>query len=277
MNELSVPVIDRLLELGALSQRLELPDGSDDVVLLPQSLKLESIKRVTPPKRIEELVLLDDCESFCAYVNAYKYGGDSDAATVIFARVSDSGAKLEAILDYHAAEPAWCRHIARFNPQLTTEWQLWCAADRKPMTQVQMAEWLEENANLMVVPTGAELLELVQTLDGKSDVRFNSTVRLHNGANSLNYDEDVQVRGQVSTKNGTIELPREITAAIAPFEGAQPYGVRARLKTKIEGRKLTLWFETVQKHLIIRDNVRYILETVAQKTGIKPYLGEVAD
>lgn len=55
--------------------------------------------------------------------------------------------------------------------------------------------------------------------------------------------------------------------------GAARYEVKARLKYKIESRKLSLWFETIGLHVIIRDSVRAIIEKVTADTGINPLIG----
>lgn len=47
----------------------------------------------------------------------------------------------------------------------------------------------------------------------------------------------------------------------------------ARLKTRIESRKLVIWFETVQKPKIIRDSILDTVKLVTEKTGIVPLIG----
>jgi hypothetical protein len=51
------------------------------------------------------------------------------------------------------------------------------------------------------------------------------------------------------------------------------YKVNARLKYRIEGRKLSFWFETVTPHQIVRDAVQGVLDRVATATNIWPLLG----
>ena len=272
MNEESRETIDRLLELGAKAPEQITITGSPPVVMLPGDCKLESLERFYPPQRIKQNPLFLEAGSFVDYVNRFKAG-----ATLIFARVTESGAGFIALLDYHTAAPellpAYCAHTARFDTLETPEWKIWMAANRKQMDQVTFATWLEDNAGLFTDPTGADLLELVQTLEGKSEVRFNSGVRLQSGGNKLHYDEDVTLRGASTTKEGEVDLPAVLTAGIAPFQGGPQNEVKARLKYRIEGRKLSLWYETIAMHVIIRDSIMLLVKLVAEKTGITPLLG----
>lgn len=265
--------INRIVELGVAAAKPEVQTNGDKAfAFLPSDTKAHDLSAFFPPTHIARAVEVLDAGSFADYVNRYKTD-----RTLLFAKVSDSGAVLKAILDYHGAAPELkaerCEHTAIYSTADTSEWKTWMAANRKPMNQVEFATWLEDNLPLFVEPKGADLLELVKTLVGKSDVRFTSSLRLDSGANQLHYDEDVSLKGQTTTKPGDIELPNIITAGIAPFQGAAKYEVKARLKYRIENRKLSLWFETIGVHTIIRDSVLEVVKEIEGKTGIKPLLG----
>lgn len=148
-------------------------------------------------------------------------------------------------------------------------------ANGKRFDQVAFATWLEEHQDLITTPPGAELLEFVETLEGKNSVRFNSAVRLQSGGNALSYDEDVELQGRVNTTAGKMVLPKVIVAGIRPFQGVAKYEVQARLKYRIESRKLSLWFETVAMHRIVRDAVGDVQADVAAKTEIVPLAGAI--
>lgn len=265
--------IDRIVELGMPHGPLDAGKDGDPFALVPNGMELVSLAEFLPPKRIRRNVCLQDAGSFADYVNRFKTDN-----TMIFAEATETALTLEAILDYHGAapelKPARCEHRATYQTCNTPEWREWLAADRKAKDQVSFATWLEDNAPLFREPAGSELLELVRTLTGKSDVRFQSAIRLDSGSNRLHYDEDVELRGQVSTREGDVELPTNVLAGIAPFYGSVAYEVRARLKYRIEGRKLALWFETISVHAIIRDAILGVTKFVAEKTGIVPLLGK---
>lgn len=269
--------VQACVDLGrALGQPITNPlPGGEPFVVLPKGYTVADISAHAPPTHIRTKVALTEPAAFIAYVNRFK-----TERTLIFAHVTDTGAKLSAVLDYHGKpgeehQAARLAHVATFECLPTTEWRRWVEANTKRFDQVGFATWLEENQDLLVTPNGAALLEFVQTLEGKNSVRFNSAVRLQSGGNALQYDEDVELRGSVTTTTGKMELPNFIEAGIEPFQGMGKYKVRARLKYRIESRKLTLWFETVAMHRIVRDAVAGVLKDVAEKTALVPLAGTI--
>lgn len=272
MSDITKEAIDRISELGTLAARPPVQTADKHFAFLPATVKAEDLSKFFPPTHIQSNVGLLDADSFGDYVNRFKTEN-----TLIFAQVTDSGATIRAVLDYHGSAPSLapgrCAHTVTYATADTAEWRAWTAANRTKMDQVNFATWLEDNLPLFVEPKGADLLELVKTLIGKSDVRFTSGIRLESGANTLHYDEDVSLKGQITTKPGDIDLPGIITAGISPFQGAAKYEVKARLKYTIEGRKLRLWFETIGVHGIVRDSVLAVVKKIADKTGIVPLLG----
>lgn len=267
--------LDRLLELGAnLAHVKNLPaeDGHVPFGIIPSGCKAEDLSKFFPLQRIVQSVKLLEAGSFIDYVNRYKTGD-----TLIFSAISETGVEFTALMDYHTAAPAlcpgYCSHRATFVAIETPEWKVWKAANRLAMTQVGFATFLEDNLSLFVQPTGAELLEMVRSLHGHRNARFNTALRLDNGSYSVSYDEDVVVKGSSITSNGELELPPTITAMLAVFQGSDPYAVQARLKSRCEDRKLVLFYETISLAKIIRESILLLVEQVAEKTGIVPLLG----
>ena len=270
--------------------------GGEHFIVLPNGT-VQSLAGLMPPARVRERVALIDAGSFCDYVNRFK-----NPDTQIFATVTDKGAKLTAIIDYHGApnrnntlgpaeligvvSPRYGHHIATLDMIETEDWKAWVAANGadNAMSQEEFATWLEEHEHLFNNATlpgelkGAQLLELICTLHAKSNVRYNKQIRLQNGANRFDYEEDVVVAGNVTTgtRPGAMDLPAMIYAAIQTHEGGEAYQVPARLKTRISGRALVIWFETVNLQKLVRDAVKGAVETVTEKTGIIPLLGSVA-
>lgn len=268
--DLTKESIETIAAIGAGQAKPVIVGEGDPFIILPNHYHAEDISKFLAPTRIQAQPQMIESGSFIDYVNRFK-----SEDTLIFAGVSDTGANLVAILDYHTEglEPAYCAHRVTFQTIPTKEWSDWMAANTKRMDQVAFATWLEENYPLITDPSGAVLLELVQTLIGKSDVRYNSAIRLKSGSSKLDFEEDVTLRGTSTTKEGEVELPQVITAGIAPFQGTEKYEVKARLKYRIESRKLQLWFETIAQHRIVRDAILGIVKEIAEKTKIIPLIG----
>ena len=159
--------------LGMAKPEIQTPMGAQPFVVIPQTQKVESLEKLFPPTRIKLSVNLLEAGSFIEYVNRFK-----SANTLIFANVTETDVRFKAILDYHTPAPgltaAYCDHIATFSAIETPEWKTWKTFDRKPCSQVDFATFLEDNVDLFVLPSGAELLELVRTLHGHRNARFNT-------------------------------------------------------------------------------------------------------
>ena len=279
--------IELLLQTGRAQQEVRDNIAGDPFFITPSGVAT-GLKGFYPPRRIEQSVTLLDAGSFISYVNAYKR-----PQTVIFADVTETGCTLTAVLDYHAPPtaqtpelPMYCRHKATFTAIETPEWKIWKAANRQSMSQVEFATWLEDNLHLFVQPlkedgtpdkdspTPAELLELIRSLHGHQNARFNTALRLDNGAFSVSYDEDVVVKGTTTTRSEALELPKQISAGFAIFQGAVKYAVTARLKTRCNERKLVVWFETIALHVIVRESIMALVKQVGEQTNIVPLLGK---
>lgn len=275
MSGITDNIASLLLQQGAKAPSiLQLPDGGEKVVVIPNGMSVQSMKHFCPPQRIEQTVTLLEAGSFIEYVNRFK-----DGDTLIFAEATATGVTFRAALDYHMAKdrtPRHVKHSAYFAAIETPEWQVWSRFDRQFMSQLNFATFLEDNQQLFVEPKGADLLELVRTLHGSVSARFNTSLRLETGAHSVSYEEDVVVRGQTgTTKTKDMTLPPEIVAGFAVFQGAAPYKIKARLKSRVQDKQLILFYETIQKHAIVRESILLLVKQIAEKTGITPLLGKV--
>lgn len=275
---LTKETLDRIVELGA-EPSIE-GGGDKEFAIAPSGFNVLDLSKYFPPKVIRTQVLVETPEAFNAYVMRFKTDN-----TMIFADISDEGASIMAVIDYHGPHDKAARmsHLVTYRTEATTEWENWMAANGSEHAkgQVAFATWLEDNLNLFnhpdAKPTAAELLELVLSLEGKQHVNFSSAHRLESGKNSIAYTEDIVLKGstQPTTQAGSVELPRELLAAIEPFMGATPYAVRARFKYRIQSRALSLWFETISPHIIIRDSVKAVVKKIEDGTGMKAILGKV--
>lgn len=268
-------LVDRLLELGGNFKVIKASESGEPFTIVPQGMHVESLSEFCPPTRIRQTPRFHESGSFSDYVNRFKT--DNTLIFASFGELGQDGVTFVATLDYHspapALKPAYCDHEATFVALFTPEWLTWRQADRKRMGQVEFAEWLEDNQKFFVEPKGAELLETVRSLHGHKNARFNTVIRLDNGAQSVAYDEDVQIKGTSVTKGETLELPPLIKAGIAVFQGAPAYEVTARLKCRVEDRKLFLYYETVSMSAIIRESIMLLAKEIGTKTKIIPLVG----
>ncbi len=252
---------DAAFEHGAATEPIHtVHDRAEQLVAIRKGYALEDVEKHLPaPTRKRGSVTLYQPDSFVAYVNAY-----ADVDSVIFADLLAS--TLTAVFDYHRAgegSARWGEFRATYAPRLTKEWQTWTAMHRKHMTQVEFAEFLENNLPDIASPDGATLLEIAQNLQIRKDVNFRSSVRLATGETQFTFEE---THRDDATK-GEMKLPELIVLGLAPYEGIDRRGVDARLRYRInpEG-KLVIWFDLVRAHKVIEDAFNAIVSRVHSQT-----------
>ncbi len=267
--------IEHLLATGRGQNAVQKGDTGDAFFIRPDG-NAQGIRHFFKPTRVEAKVNLTDADSFCEYFKRFE-----NPASLIFGNVTSDGATFRAVLDYHAPEePHYCDHIATFSTKKTPEWEAWLKANRKPMSQIEFATWLEDNLHLFTVskesapnaPTPADLLELVKSLHGHQNATFNTSIRLDNGAHSCSYEEAVNVQGSV--RGGAVVLPPFIYGGFPLFQGMPGYLVQARMKSRIENRKLVLFFETVALEKMVGDCLDIVVERIEEKTERSVLIGD---
>jgi uncharacterized protein YfdQ (DUF2303 family) len=274
----SVDTFNAMVALGAKAPHIMQTAGGEPVVCIPENQKLESLKRFYPPTRIERSVRLLEAGSFIDYVNRFK-----TAATLIFANMTETNVTFTAMLDYHAAAPeltpAFCSHKAVFDAIETPEWKAFAGADRKVFTQIEFATFIEDNLALFTAgtdnqfPAGAELLDLVKQLHGHKNARWERVWNPQTGAYSVNYAEEVEVKAALGDASGALEVPAQICAGAAMFQGGTVFEIPARLKTRTPDRGLSLSYEMINRPQVIRTSILQLVQQIGTGTSIVPLLG----
>jgi uncharacterized protein YfdQ (DUF2303 family) len=210
---------------------------------------------------------LDDTDSFIAYINGFK----NDATRVFFDTDEE---QFVGIIDYHTTTlPAWGQHVASYKPRRSVEFTTWMDSNRKQMTQVDFARFLEENMPDVVEPNSAELLQVALTFEAKKSVEFSSGVRLNNGQIQFQYDE--VVRG--TAQKGTIEIPEKFVLGIPIHVNGPAYRIDVRLRWRLQEGKVVFWYEVVRPHRYIEHALKEIRERVAKETAVALLAGSVGE
>lgn len=264
----SVPVLTRVNDAGAtVTETLE--------HLLAQ------------PTRVRAKVAVDDVAAFVAYVQRFQNPG-TIARQIIFAEVTETGGTFTAVLDYHQLTtgdtpsgiyPAWGEHRCIYTCKQTLEWVRWMGRNGKPMSQVEFAEFLENNGldvnpnNNPGMPTMADMVQIARSLDATIEGSFNSAVRLNNGSVQFKFTETVTA--SANTTAGTVEVPERFVIGIAPFVGFDGHEIFARLKYRLSSGKLSMWYELERPHKIVEAAAKDVIERIIAGTGIMPLRGRV--
>lgn len=242
---------------------LVVPDGYEAV--FPDSDEAE--KWLAKPVRKRGTFSFADVDSFIRYFMEH-----ATPDSRIDAHISDTGIGFTGHVNFHGKEPSWNDHNCVVQMRPTHEWSVWCNSNNVAMSQTKFAQFLEDNADMFVDPPGAQLSELVTTLEGKSHVDFSQAVKLQTGAVNLKFTETIELKGGVAgPQSGDMQIPKTLKVSIAPFEGTPRYEIMARLRFRIQDRKLTLWYEAVAPHLVVRTIAADLLKVIETKTNVQPF------
>lgn len=152
----------------------------------------------------------------------------------------------ESMLDRGAAE--WADHRAFLTLRLTPEWKFWAEHDGQMMNQTDFATLIEDGQDEVREPNAATLLELAMTFHAKTNVKFRSAIVLQSGQRQLNYEEATEAG---AGRDGKLEIPAEILLGISPFEGTEPYALRARLRYRLNNGALTIGYQLIRPHEVL--------------------------
>lgn len=241
------------------------PDGAEvngtPAYLVPAGYQLQLLHAErSAPVRKKASVELQDLDSFIEYWNLYH-----DERSRIFAECSAATCQVRAIFDYHGvgeAPPAWCDHRAHYNCPQSVEWATWMGKNGKPFTQVEFAEFIENNLPDINTPPGAAMLEVARELSAKSEVNFASAVRLANGQTQFTYQEETKA----TVGKGKLDVPEEFIIQIPVHLGGPVYKVTARLRYRIVEGKLKFWYDLLRAHKVLEQAQEAILGQLRERT-----------
>jgi uncharacterized protein YfdQ (DUF2303 family) len=241
---------------------LLVPDGPDRAALRSFEHMLSA------PSTVRGAVTLHDEKSFSTYVRC-----NAGPGTVLFASLDHRA--VTAVFDWHtprasssdAQAAGWGLHRATLPAKLTDPWKRWTGANKQAMAQRAFATFLEDNLEDIAEPNGSMLLEIAKKFDLGKNVTFRSAVNLDNGLVQFTYNEEER-------PTDTVSVPRTFVLGLAPFEGADPYRVTARLRYRVDDQKLGIWFDLKNPDVIVEDAFRARVKAIAEHTGLQPLWGE---
>jgi uncharacterized protein YfdQ (DUF2303 family) len=250
-------------------QKSPLNDGVPFVVV-PDGYRVEHIfERDDSPARAIGVVKLRDATSFVTYFNRQKR-----AESLIYASLDP--AKILGVIDDHRAYGSeftnedganWRAYRVEFAVPASREWKTWTGRDRQPMTQLELAELIEDNLPDIVSPDGSTMLSVALNFEASKEGNFVSATRLQDGSTNFVWKEDVNATGN------KIAMPSQITLSIPVFENGAPYSVDARIKYRVQNGTLKIWYELVRPHKVLEEAFRAIWSQIEEQTETRILLG----
>jgi uncharacterized protein YfdQ (DUF2303 family) len=244
-----------LLAAVSLGQKLAEPHLGVDLqipyAIVPNDSKLESLMALKHPHglrpdRIKAAPVFSNAVSFCRYVDLFR-----DERTQVFA--NPEKLSFLAVIDYHGTgemRPEFCDHKAHFTLKQSVQWQTWFGKNTVSFTQVEFAEFIEDNMTDIASPAPAFMLEVARDLNAKTDVNFASSVSLKNGQTQLRYEETI--KGSVGV--GNLDVPERFSISIPVFYGEDKITISIRLRFRISQGKLTFHYKMNGPTEILNDS-----------------------
>lgn len=221
--------------------------GGVPYTVIPSNCKIEDLSRfryndfAANPHRKKVAVGVLDAASFIEYYQQF-----SDENSRVFA--DETQGIVKAVLDYHGAgsegAPRWCQHTLTLKLRPSPEWTTWVGHNGHAckMSQMDFAEFIEDNTPDIVEPNAATMLEMARTLQAKTDVDFSSAIRTSNGQIQCTYNE--QVKGTYGT--GKVDIPEQFKIAIPVYVGGDRTPIIARLRYRLASGKLSIWYDLLR-------------------------------
>jgi uncharacterized protein YfdQ (DUF2303 family) len=126
--------------------------------------------------------------------------------------------------------------------------------------------FLEDNLLDITMPDSAMLLGAVRSFEAHSEAKFKNAVNLDNGSVEFRFTETVNEVAQ----DGKLSLPSLFEITVPVFDGGERYVIQARLRYRISGGGLVLWYELVRPHKIVEYAFNKVREQVIAGVGTVP-------
>ena len=187
---------------------------------------------------------------------------------------------LVAAIDYHGAAdpgsqmghiPSRCTHTATLQYRVTQQARVWFENDGSSKDQAAFADFLEDYLHHIIDPDGADLMELVQTLNLTEQASFKSRKRMPDGNFAIDYSLDAATGGGV---DGQATIPSHFVVAIPIYEGdPQTVELKARLRFKLHHGQLVMWYSFTDAQEKLRTRLMALCGVVEEKTKLPVYQG----
>lgn len=247
------PVVD----LGDGQRRLILPEGFKAV---------DANDPYALPPRIRQGVTVDERASLVSYVNRF-----SEKRSVLIADY-DAG-RISAVLDYHGQPEDGSlvgpgQHVATLALRPSEEFKRWNAIQGQRLSQAEFAAFLEENAEDIVDPAPAVMIEISRDLEATQGVIFKSSTRLENGDRGFVYETETRTKGEVV-------VPRQFTLGLPLWQGEGTTELRCAFRWQVSGGGLLLGFEWRRVEYRRQAQFGVLAYRIAEDTGLPVYFGRL--
>ncbi|MGH3376014.1 MAG: DUF2303 family protein [Actinoallomurus sp.] len=224
-----------------------------------QKIDLDLDDYRTIPRRKTGTVRVEDLDSFFAYWEKH-----SDDGSDLFVDIDRH--TITAVLDAsQAGGPRWGQHRLVLALKTTDRWRDWTRYDRKELSQVEFAEFIEDHLDDIRQPSAAEMLEIATTFQAATKVKFTSNVRLTSGQRTLSWEETTNAN---AGESGKLTVPETFMIGVAPFDFCEAVsGITARFRYRMNSGNLVVLYLLNDPARAVRDAMLDLVKQIEDKTS----------
>lgn len=244
-------------------------DGTPFAVLA-EGETLQSAQRVLlNPPRCSGVVVVTAPADFCDALKSLE--GLVPIERIYYTATGNVDAILNDDVRAHLDEisAGWRDHRVHYRPEFSEAWKAWSARfperETKWLSQLDMAEFIEERAGDFVRPDGASMLELAQNFEIVRNGKFASARRLDNGSVQLSVSDEHAPRG-------IVEIPSDVVLGMRLFEGMGGYQFKAKFRYRIKDDALLLTFRILHRDDLFTTAVNDVLDVMRGALGERLFL-----
>jgi uncharacterized protein YfdQ (DUF2303 family) len=214
------------------------------------------------PGAINESIVVRDNGSFVYYAKRF---ATPDALYVVN-RITQ---QVNARLDYHknAETPALAQHLLVRQFAFSKRFDAWKTCDKKPFTQVDFANFLEDRLKDLSRSANAETSQS-EIHTAVSQFRATQSSQCTSALNQAN--GDVEFQFTTATQVVSMSLPTRLLLSLEIYEFGQVWELGARLKYRLKEGVITFWYELINVSEFIADVFEAEVEQLRGALGPAP-------
>lgn len=225
------------------------------------------------PERVTGIAKVYDAASFGAYFTKHSQAASTEIyadpyGPAIVALLNGNGPTPDADVDQ---ELGFGDHRVSLIFRKSIAWERWIKLNGQMVGQVDFALHIEDSLPDIIEPDGATMLELAESFQANTKVKFDSGTDLGSGQRQLTYHEEINAQ---AGRKGNLVIPKTFTIGIAPYEGCSPYRIDARLRYRIRDGVLSLGYQLDRPEDVLRNAFDDLLKQVQDETGRIALLGQ---
>lgn len=246
---------------------LQSVEGTRKFILRDKDVEVSSLEQYQQqPNRLRANIVFHQLESFAKYVKSHSADAELNRKDFVtkegmFLTLFDFGTRVV---------PGFGDDKASYAPSYSRQWLTWMGRHNKTQKQSEFATFIDDNKDDVVEPNTADLIRIIENIEGHTMATFQSTARAGAGTVRIAYTETTETKGGTSTEGGAMDIPKEFKIVVPVFNGGAPFTVTVRLKIVIEQGKPFFTYEVRGHEKAVETAVEYLVQQFVGIVGTEP-------